>query len=127
MLFPSNKVVLTPQLKLVGLSGFEPETSVLSGPRSNQLSYRPAEHFSVLFNYPRGYVKPYHYPSLLVHSSSNILSIDISRLIFLNYFSGCVSGHYHFYLNHIIAVYGLMRCSRRYINTVARSKKQFLI
>ncbi len=28
--------------KLVGLGGFEPPTSPLSGVRSNQLSYRPA-------------------------------------------------------------------------------------
>ena len=30
-----------PVLKLVGLGGFEPPTSPLSGVRSNQLSYRP--------------------------------------------------------------------------------------
>jgi hypothetical protein len=29
------------QAKLVGLGGFEPPTSPLSGVRSNQLSYRP--------------------------------------------------------------------------------------
>ena len=28
---------------LVGLDGLEPSTSVLSGPRSNRLSYRPVE------------------------------------------------------------------------------------
>ena len=28
---------------MVGLDGLEPSTSVLSGPRSNRLSYRPAE------------------------------------------------------------------------------------
>ena len=30
--------------KLVGLGGFEPPTSPLSGVRSNQLSYRPGIH-----------------------------------------------------------------------------------
>ena len=29
--------------KLVGLGGFEPPTSPLSGVRSNQLSYRPSQ------------------------------------------------------------------------------------
>ena len=31
-------------LNLVGLGGFEPPTSPLSGVRSNQLSYRPGKH-----------------------------------------------------------------------------------
>ena len=34
-------------LSLVGLGGFEPPTSPLSGVRSNQLSYRPARHFHI--------------------------------------------------------------------------------
>ena len=39
---------------LVGLSGFEPLTSRLSGVRSNQLSYRPPDILSALaFQYQR--------------------------------------------------------------------------
>ena len=30
---------------MVGLDGLEPTTSVLSGPRSNRLSYRPTKAF----------------------------------------------------------------------------------
>lgn len=33
---------MKPETKLVGLSGLEPETSSLSGMRSNLLSYRPS-------------------------------------------------------------------------------------
>ncbi len=36
--------------KLVGLGGFEPPTSPLSGVRSNQLSYRPNRLFCLAFN-----------------------------------------------------------------------------
>nr|ADI18287.1 hypothetical protein [uncultured Chromatiales bacterium HF0200_41F04] len=32
---------------LVGLGGFEPPTSPLSGVRSNQLSYRPGQGFAL--------------------------------------------------------------------------------
>lgn len=35
-------------IKLVGLGGFEPPTSPLSGVRSNQLSYRPVNRYSRL-------------------------------------------------------------------------------
>ena len=34
-------------MKLVGLGGFEPPTSPLSGVRSNQLSYRPSESSNI--------------------------------------------------------------------------------
>ena len=43
--------------KLVGLSGFEPPTSPLSGVRSNQLSYKPTYSASAdyaLFNFRSG-------------------------------------------------------------------------
>ena len=36
-------ILHAPTSKLVGLGGFEPPTSPLSGVRSNQLSYRPAD------------------------------------------------------------------------------------
>ena len=39
--------------KLVGLGGFEPPTSPLSGVRSNQLSYRPEGNRECLFSYLR--------------------------------------------------------------------------
>ena len=35
------------KMKLVGLGGFEPPTSPLSGVRSNQLSYRPSESSNI--------------------------------------------------------------------------------
>ena len=38
---PSAIVTRRPTPKMVGLTGFEPVTSPLSGVRSNQLSYRP--------------------------------------------------------------------------------------
>jgi hypothetical protein len=34
-------------IKLVGLGGFEPPTSPLSGVRSNQLSYRPGVRMTI--------------------------------------------------------------------------------
>ncbi len=39
---PGLKTELRPHSRLVGLGGFEPPTSPLSGVRSNQLSYRPS-------------------------------------------------------------------------------------
>jgi hypothetical protein len=35
---------------MVGLAGFEPATSPLSGVRSNQLSYRPEEKHYMVFD-----------------------------------------------------------------------------
>ena len=40
----------------VGGAGFEPATTVMSGPRSTRLSYPPVNHFSVFkFAYPFAY------------------------------------------------------------------------
>jgi hypothetical protein len=52
VLYPVNQIIphvaprANTQRNQVGLSGFEPLTPALSAQCSNQLSYRPAEHFN---------------------------------------------------------------------------------
>ena len=46
-----SQLSYTPGITMVGLGGFEPPTSRLSGVRSNQLSYRPSFFTAVLALY----------------------------------------------------------------------------
>ena len=67
---------------LVGLDGLEPTTSVLSGPRSNHLSYRPTEgatnkvDLSIIAIQPPGIKKYYRAVSPLSLKIDSIPGLD---------------------------------------------------
>ena len=65
---------------MVGLAGFEPATSPLSGVRSNQLSYRPEEQNIIDFLILKSIFKIYYSSEKCITSFASNLSMSFSPI-----------------------------------------------